>query len=213
MPTKTTGGGVDQGWEIWANGYIEAPANFPNDGKYRFVIDARGQLAQGIAPDMELRIDQQPVQKVSVPASSWTSYVIDADVKAGSHKVAIAFTNDYYNPPEDRNLFVDKVAISLLSSATTAPPTSTGTSDRTLIVGPRISEILQGRLTPIVASTTLKNVVQMEIHIDGQLVLTSNSNSIRYPWAPNDIGPHIVEIYALGSTSILGYWTQTVVVK
>jgi hypothetical protein len=151
---------------------------------------------------MELRIDQVAVGKVSVPATSWTSYTIDANVTSGTHNVAIAFTNDYKSSTEDRNLYVDKVTI------TNGPQ-----PDRSLIVGPRVGEVLQGRLTPIIASTTLANVSTLELRIDGKTVATSTTTSIRYGWNPKDAGTHTIEVYALNGTSVLAYWSQTVPVK
>jgi hypothetical protein len=222
MPTQTTGVAVDQGWEIWNNGYIEAPVNFPSTSRYRFVINGRGDSALGIAAIMELRIDQQAVGTTSVPATTWSPYVIDANVSSGSHNVAIAFTNDYYNPPDDRNLYVQNIAISVLPSTTTAPTQGTGTTpsvpgtlspDGTLIVGTKAGEVLQGTLTPIILSTTLTSVTKLELRIDGVVKATSNSNSISYAWSPKETGSHKVEVFALNGSSLLGYWTQTVNVR
>jgi len=258
---------------------------------------------------MELRIDQQAVKKIAVSATGWTEYLIDADVTGGTHMVAIAFTNDYYKDPDDRNLFVDKVSISTavigsapanrapvvdvgpdrtiqlptsqinldavvtddglpqnkvsllwsvvagagarLERETTQTPTVTfpgvgtfvlrltasdgdlsssdelrvnvlqrggstgpnGTQDHTLIIGPKVGEVLQGRLTPIIASTTLDKVTKLEVRIDGEVKATSSSNSIKYVWDPRSAGSHTVEIYALDSAAVLGYWVQTIVVK
>jgi len=308
MPTRTTGGGTSDGWNIWSNGYIETDVSFPNTGRYRFTIYARGQVAAGVPPDMELRIDQQAVKKIAVPASTYTQYVIDTDVTRGTHKVAIAFTNDYYNDPEDRNLYVDKMTISAIAGfaignrapvvdvgpdrtiqlptsqidlsavvtddglpkntvtllwtvvagtgvrldrETTQTPTasfpgvgnfvlrlaasdgdlsssddltvnvlprsgSTGQAqaqDHTAIIGPKDGEVLQGRLTPIIASTRLDKVTKLEVRIDGELKATSASNSIKFVWDPKDLGTHTVEIFAMDSTTVLGYWVHTVVVK
>jgi hypothetical protein len=257
---------------------------------------------------MELRIDQQPVKKLAVPATAWAQYAIDADITGGTHKVAIAFTNDYYNDPEDRNLYVDKVIISAatvgsapnrapvvdagpdqtiqlptsqinltavvsddglpqntvsllwsvvagtgarLERETTQTPTVTfsaagtfilrltandgalsssdeltvkvlprsgsgtpnSSQDHTMIIGPKLGEVLQGRLTPIIASTPLPNVVKLEVRIDGEVKATSSSNSIRYVWDARSLGSHTVEIFAMDSSAVLGYWTQTIVVK
>jgi len=60
---------------------------------------------------MEIRIDQSTIGSVTVNSGIWGMYAIEGYVSAGIHKVAIAFTNDYYNPPSDRNLFVDSIFI------------------------------------------------------------------------------------------------------
>ncbi len=111
MSTKTTGGSTSGGWNIWSNGYIADNVDFPTDGTYTFEVMARGSYAGGAWPIMEVRIDQNEVGTVMVDSSSWVVYTIQAYVSSGTHEVAIAFTNDYYNPPQDRNLYVDKVTI------------------------------------------------------------------------------------------------------
>lgn len=112
MPTKTTGGSITGGWNIWANGYIQGPVQFPKTGVYKFDIVAKGSVASGVWPNMELRIDQSTKASFTVNSTNWSTYTASVNVPQGSHNVAIAFTNDLYNPPtEDRNLYVDKVMI------------------------------------------------------------------------------------------------------
>ncbi len=111
MPVKTTGGSTSEGWNIWSNGYIAETVDFPNGGTYTFEVRAKGSYAGGDWPVMEVRIDQNEVGTVTVDSSSWAVYTIHAYVSSGTHEVAIAFTNDYYDPPQDRNLYVDKVTI------------------------------------------------------------------------------------------------------
>jgi hypothetical protein len=111
MTTKTIGGPVTGGWVIWANGYIESTVNFPTTGTYRFDIIARGKIASGVWPNMELRIDQSTKANFTVNTTGWATYTANASVTAGSRKVAIAFTNDLVTATEDRNLYVDKVTI------------------------------------------------------------------------------------------------------
>jgi len=111
MPVKTTGGSISEGWNIWSNGYIADTVDFSTGGTYTFEVMARGSYAGGGWPIMEVRIDQNEVGTVTVDSSSWAVYTIQADVSSGTHEVAIAFTNDYYDPPEDRNLYVDKITL------------------------------------------------------------------------------------------------------
>ena len=124
MPVKTTGGAVTSGWNIWSNGYIEDTVQFPTSGQYQFKVIARGDMAGGGWPIMEIRIDQVAFATIVVSSSTWTTYTATTQVSAGTHAVAIAFTNDYYVPPADRNLLVDKVTIIAPSSDTTPPTVS-----------------------------------------------------------------------------------------
>ena len=110
--TKTTGGPTADAYCIWSNGYIEDSVNFPVSGKYSFIVTVFGSAAAGFWPKMEIRIDKSTIGSVTVNSGIWGTYVIEGNISAGIHKVAIAFTNDYYKPPEDRNLFVDSIFIS-----------------------------------------------------------------------------------------------------
>jgi len=112
--TKTTGGLTADGdaYCLWSNGYIEDSVNFPMSGSHRFVVTAFGSAAAGRWPEMEIRIDQRAIDSVTVDSGTWGTYVIKGDIPAGIHNVAIAFTNDYCSPSEDRNLYVDTVSIS-----------------------------------------------------------------------------------------------------
>jgi hypothetical protein len=111
MPIKTTGGSVADGWALRSNGYIENTVDFPVTGPVQFTVIARGDLAAGMWPRMEIRIDGQAVALIKVNSDTWAPFTVIASVSGGSHRVAIAFTNDYYRPPYDRNLYVDKVEI------------------------------------------------------------------------------------------------------
>ena len=109
MSIKTTGGPTTDGWNIWSNGYIADDVDFPTGGTYTFEVRAKGSYAGGDWPIMEVRIDQTAVETFTVDSSNWIVYTIEAYVTSGTHEIAIAFTNDYYNTPEDRNLYVDKI--------------------------------------------------------------------------------------------------------
>ena len=111
MPTKTAGGAMTGGWSLWSNGYIQQPVNFPRTAVYQFKITAKGTVAQGVWPNMQLRIDQVSKSNTTVGSGTWTVYTVSTTVTQGTHNVAIAYTNDLNAPPEDRNLLVDKITI------------------------------------------------------------------------------------------------------
>jgi len=111
MSIKTTGGPTTGGWNIWSNGNIADDVNFSMEGTYTLEVTAKGNFAGGAWPIMEVWIDQTVVETFTVDSSSWAVYTIEVYVTSGTHEVAIAFTNDYYTPPQDRNLYVDKVTI------------------------------------------------------------------------------------------------------
>jgi outer membrane protein assembly factor BamB/photosystem II stability/assembly factor-like uncharacterized protein len=110
MPVKTTGGGGDGMWCIWSEGYIEDTHDFAEE-QCEFTVRAYGSEAGDAWPIMELRIDQVPVAQWTVDAAEYRDYTAVVDVETGEHDVAIAFLNDCCDPPDDRNLYVDKVIL------------------------------------------------------------------------------------------------------
>jgi hypothetical protein len=109
--TKTTGIPKPNSYCISSNGYIEDSVKFPVSGNYSLIITAYGSLAAGIWPNMAILIDQKKIGNATVNSGTSSTYVIKGHISAGIHKVAIAFTNDFYNPPADRNLYAVSLSI------------------------------------------------------------------------------------------------------
>jgi len=103
------------GEEVWLrdNGQLAGEVNFPASGPYRFLVTGRGTEANGAFPHPELRVDGKPVGTVSFSGEPETSFV-DAQVDAGSHSVAVAFVDDAYMPPEDRDAAFSRLEIAAL---------------------------------------------------------------------------------------------------
>ena len=129
MPIKTTGGPVTGGWNIWSNGYVEGTVAFPADGEYTLQVMARGTPVASSWPLMEVRIDGQWVATIQVTTKDWAPYAVRSSISAGSRRIAVAFTNDAYAPPEDRNLYVDKVNVESFPM----PPPLTLEAERMLV--------------------------------------------------------------------------------
>ena len=109
MPVHTTGGAGSGGWWLWANGYVAQDITVTQDGVYLFSVAASGTPVQGGWPQMSLQIDGRVQDTVTVPSNQIAFYTLNADLAPGVHQLAIAFDNDAYAPPEDRNLFLDQI--------------------------------------------------------------------------------------------------------
>ena len=134
MPINTTRDDcvpISDGVNLCVNGYIADDIDFAAGGTFSFKVIAMGSYAGGAWPIMEVRIDQTPVGTVTVDSSSWTGYTIQANIKPGTYEVAIAFINDYWKAPADRNLYVDKVTITTENS----PPVADAGDDQTVEEG------------------------------------------------------------------------------
>ena len=109
---KTEGGPVQDGaWNLWSNGRVGQPLNFPAAGQYRVRVRAWGSVAGGAWPQMALLLDEESVRTVTVAKAEPADYEFDLKVPAGVHEVAAAFLNDGVVGKEDRNLFVRSIVI------------------------------------------------------------------------------------------------------
>ena len=109
MPIHTSGGANPGGWLLWANGYVAQNISVTQAGTYLFNVFASGTPAQGGWPIMTLKIDGIAQDSITVPTNQTAAYTLMADLTVGTHQLAISFDNDFYAPPEDRNLFLDQI--------------------------------------------------------------------------------------------------------
>ncbi len=80
-------------------------------GPYTLVVVARGSPAAGAWPLLEVSLDGRRLLRSAVSTTNWASFTHTAEMQPGRHELEIAFLNDYWRPPEDRNLYVDSVTI------------------------------------------------------------------------------------------------------
>jgi hypothetical protein len=92
-------------------GILEKQIEFASDGQYLFALLASGTPLAGIYPRVEVRVDGMTVGAIQLQTEGWRTYQISAPVKAGLHTVGLAFVNDEWKPPEDRNLSVGRLTI------------------------------------------------------------------------------------------------------
>jgi hypothetical protein len=95
-----------QGLLIWSNG--TATAAYATTASAPLNVVARGDSCAGPA-HMVVAVDGNAVLSQDV-ATTWTTYTTPASVAAGSHSLAISFTNDYMGGGCDRNLRVDSLS-------------------------------------------------------------------------------------------------------
>ncbi len=98
-------------WNLWSNGYIASPLTFPTTGTYTFVIQSRGDVAGGIWPIMQFQIDGAVKGTATVNTATFANYTFSIAVTAGTHTIAVAFTNDGTVATQDRNLYLAKINI------------------------------------------------------------------------------------------------------
>lgn len=113
--SATVGASVGNGWILYANGRICFNATIPADGIYTFSSRLWGDLGGPDLPNAAFVVDGVQVANFDVAETSFATagvYSTDTFLTAGPHEFCIEFTNDFFMPPIDRNLFVDWMSVS-----------------------------------------------------------------------------------------------------
>jgi hypothetical protein len=91
---------------LGSSGWIEGQIEVPTTGDYLLRIEAGGTKAAGEYPQVAVSVDGQEVATVNLTGEGWRYYSVRTRLEAGQHTLRLLFTNDYYKPPEDRNLML-----------------------------------------------------------------------------------------------------------
>jgi beta-galactosidase len=111
---QVTGQVVTQSPETIAfgtNGEAATEVEFATPGQYTFALFASGTAVGDIYPRVELRLDATTVGAFDLLGPDWQTYRLAVPVTAGVHRVVLAFVNDEWRPPEDRNLSIGRLVI------------------------------------------------------------------------------------------------------
>lgn len=111
---------VNEGGKLLSEeGQVFVQHFFPLTGQYKITVQASGEQAGPEVCRAGLMIDDEKVWETDVPAifPKSGSYTTTIAVRKGSHKLGVAFLNDYYAPNEtdpkkrDRNLAVAGISV------------------------------------------------------------------------------------------------------
>ena len=118
---QVSGGGRRTATGVWmsSHGSAHAQFHFSRDGEYLVRVRAFGQQAGDEPCRLALVIGKQRRGEASVPGTHAHPDLVEfrARIKRGTHRVAAAFINDYYNPrhpdrsQRDRNLKVEQIEV------------------------------------------------------------------------------------------------------
>jgi endo-1,3-1,4-beta-glycanase ExoK len=109
--SPTVGAPSGEGWNLWSNGSISATVTLTEGA--RIDVRARGQLGGGAWPHLVVRLDGEVIGDALVDSAEYAAYEFRAS-GAGTRVLSVAFDNDYNQGDEDRNLYLDTVAIAPL---------------------------------------------------------------------------------------------------
>ncbi len=113
----STGYSVTGGWALGNNGYIETVASVtmpPTPSS--LVVTARGTVLQGVWAHMIVSIGTTTLGSVFVNTTAFAPYRFNVPANL-SGKIRVTYDNDAKKGGEDRNLFVDKLALECGSPA------------------------------------------------------------------------------------------------
>jgi hypothetical protein len=96
---------------LGSNGTISGRVRFAASGEYEFVVEASGSEAEGEFPNVRVALDHEPIGDLQLEGPGWHLLRLQTPVAEGEHEVSLSFTNDYYDPPADRNLRIRSLMI------------------------------------------------------------------------------------------------------
>ena len=104
----STSGGIAH---LNSNGRIETAVNFTTAGNYTFTIETGGNAAAGVLPQIGVTVDGSTRTNFFLTTTNLATYTVTLFLAAGTHAIGLAFLNDYYAPPEDRNAFFSRLTV------------------------------------------------------------------------------------------------------
>jgi hypothetical protein len=96
---------------LGTNGTIATTIRFAKSRRYEFAVRAEGTQAAGEFPNLALSLDGRKVGDLQLRRPGWHTLRLEAEVSQGEHEVGLSFTNDFYRPPEDRNVSIGALEI------------------------------------------------------------------------------------------------------
>jgi len=109
-------------WNLWSACTLTVDVNVPVPAEYDVRVRAWGDQAGPDPARMQLHVGATPIGgliDVPVTSSNPQVYTVRTTLTAGTNTIGVDFTNDYYEAPDDRNLYVDYVE---LYGPVNAPP-------------------------------------------------------------------------------------------
>lgn len=131
--TASTGSAAGSAWNLYSNGTLLGDVTVTTAGSYTLNVRAYEQAAGPDRSQMRVLVDgvaQGATFNVAATSASPQTYTRQVTLTAGTHRIGAEFLNDYYQAPDDRNLFIEYVEVTRPASG------MAGTNARILICDP-----------------------------------------------------------------------------
>lgn len=111
--TGSVGSATGEAWNLYSNGEIGTQITLDGDGDYILSARVWGQQAGPDLAQAAILVDGQTIDTFEVAADANAPEIITVTtaLTGGSKTVSVAFLNDYYMAPDDRNLYVDWIEV------------------------------------------------------------------------------------------------------
>lgn len=96
---------------LGSQGTLRTTVECARTGEYIFEILGYSTPAEGQYGLLAVAIDGRPVGEVELKASTWQGFPLVVLLTQGEHEIAVSFINDLYKPPQDRNVWLDRIQI------------------------------------------------------------------------------------------------------
>ncbi len=93
------------------NGWARVPVVCGRPGEYVLRIHAEGSKALGAWPLLVVRLGGKEVGRVGIDAPTRRGYDLPIRIGPGTRTLQLEFVNDLCRPPEDRNIWLDRIEI------------------------------------------------------------------------------------------------------
>lgn len=110
----TTGGPDPNGWNLFSEGQIFFDFDIPEDGNYTFSSRLWASVGGSELANAEFAVDGTAIDNFDIAPTNFTDaevYSVEINLSAGNHQFAVIYTNDFFEPPIDRNLFIDWLSL------------------------------------------------------------------------------------------------------
>jgi hypothetical protein len=87
------------------------------DGRAKIKIFARGIPALDVWPLMRVKLGNTIVGEIEVDSRETKPYTFDVSLVRGRQRLEVSFINDYFEPPENRDLWVEQAKIQYVEIA------------------------------------------------------------------------------------------------
>lgn len=119
----SVGGASGSVWNLWSNGTLQGDVTVPTAGQYTLRVRAYESAAGGERAQMAFLVGgvrQGASVAVAATSAAPQTYTREVTLAAGTNRVGAEFLNDYYQAPDDRNLYVEWVEVTRPASGSAA---------------------------------------------------------------------------------------------